>query len=154
MPRTVTIAFDVMGSDRGPAEIVRGAAQFSVEAPHLHALLVGDTQQIDAALACARSFELLPGVRRAAASSVFPTRQRHGDAADPFSLILDVGASAEATAEDLVAFAVMGAAFARVASNNREPTVALLSTGSEPGAGPARVVEAYERLRGLPGMRF
>lgn len=217
MPRTVTIAFDVMGSDRGPAEIVRGAAQFSVEAPHLHALLVGDTQQIDAALAetrhsgerlavhhagevitpgekpgealenkpdasvmvaarlvadgeadamvsagnagaallaCARSFELLPGVRRAAASSVFPTRQRHGDAADPFSLILDVGASAEATADDLVAFAVMGAAFARVASNNREPTVALLSTGSEPGAGPARVVEAYERLRGLPGMRF
>src|SRR5919197_65383 len=51
MPRTVTIAFDVMGSDQGTAEIVKGAAQFSVDVPHLHALLVGDTEQIDAALA-------------------------------------------------------------------------------------------------------
>ena len=41
-PRAITIAFDVMGSDHGPAEVVRGAAQLSLEAPHIHALLVGD----------------------------------------------------------------------------------------------------------------
>jgi phosphate acyltransferase len=218
MPRTVTIAFDVMGSDQGLAEMVKGAAQFSMDAPHLHALLVGDTQQIDAALAetrhsgerisvhhagqviasaekpneavenkadaslvvaarlvadgeadalvtagntgaailaCARSFELLPGVRHAAMASVFPTRQRHGEGADPFSLILDVGAALEASAEDLVSFAVMGAAYVRITSQNTTPTVALLSSGTEAGTtGPARVVEAHERLRRVPGLHF
>src|SRR5687768_3932198 len=47
----VTIAFDVMGSDHGPAEVVRGAAQLSLDSPHIHALLVGDREAIDAALA-------------------------------------------------------------------------------------------------------
>src|SRR3954463_14421120 len=51
MARPITIAFDVMGSDYGPAEVVRGAAQLSLEAPHVHALLVGDRAVIDAALA-------------------------------------------------------------------------------------------------------
>ncbi len=48
--RPVTIAFDVMGSDHGPLEIVRGAAQLTLETPHIHALLVGDRDVIDAAL--------------------------------------------------------------------------------------------------------
>src|SRR5215471_14164090 len=51
MGGSITIAFDVMGSDHGPMEVVRGAAQLSLEAPHIHALLVGDRQSIDAALA-------------------------------------------------------------------------------------------------------
>ena len=107
-----------------------------------------------ALVACGRHFDLLPGVRRAALSAVFPTRQRHGDAGDPFSLILDVGAAAEASADDLVAFAVMGAQWLRSTSSNSEPTVALLSSGGEPGSGPAQVAAAHERLRRLPGMRF
>ena len=45
--RPVTIAFDVMGSDHGPLELVRGAAQLTLDTPHIHALLVGDRQQID-----------------------------------------------------------------------------------------------------------
>ena len=69
-------------------------------------------------LACARHFKLIPGVRRAALAAVYPTRLRHGEKEDPFSLILDVGATVDATAEDLVAFAVMGAAYARVISRN------------------------------------
>src|SRR5258708_5800515 len=54
MPGSVTIAFDVMGSDHGPMEVVRGAAQLSLEAPHIHALLVGQRAAIDAALAVIR----------------------------------------------------------------------------------------------------
>ena len=61
-------------------------------------------------------FKLIPGVRRAALASVYPTRTRHGEKHDPFSLILDVGATVDATAEDLVAFAVMGSAYARIIS--------------------------------------
>ena len=49
-PRPVTIAFDVMGSDHGPLEIVRGAAQLTLDTPHIHALLVGDRALIDKAL--------------------------------------------------------------------------------------------------------
>ncbi len=50
----VTIAFDVMGSDHGPEEVVRGAAKLSLEAPHIHALLVGVQNLIDDALANTR----------------------------------------------------------------------------------------------------
>jgi len=48
--RATTIAFDVMGGDHGPLEVVRGAALLSLEAPHIHALLVGDAQVIEQAL--------------------------------------------------------------------------------------------------------
>ncbi|QRK04675.1 phosphate acyltransferase PlsX [Archangium violaceum] len=215
--KLVTIAFDVMGSDHGPAEVVRGAAQLSLESPHIHVLLVGDRALIDDALAetrhngerisvqhasefvamdekpaealarkhdasvsvaarlvaegeadalvsagntgagvlsCARHFQLLPGVRRAALAAVYPTRARHGDKADPFSLILDVGATVEATAEDLVTFAVMGAAYARIISRNENPKVALLSNGTESTKGPRHVVEAHSRLAALSGLQF
>ena len=50
-PQPVTIAFDVMGTDHGPAEVVRGAAMLSLESPHIHTLLVGDRDLIDEALA-------------------------------------------------------------------------------------------------------
>lgn len=97
-------------------------------------------------LACARNWPLIPGVRRAALAAVYPTELKHGDKKDPFALILDVGATIEATADDLVAFAVMGAAYARIISKNRDPRVALLSNGSEAGKGPRSVVEAHARL--------
>ncbi|WP_309889165.1 phosphate acyltransferase PlsX [Archangium sp.] len=215
--KLITIAFDVMGSDHGPAEVVRGAAQLSLESPHIHALLVGDRAVIDDALAeikhsgerisvqhasefvgmdekpgealarkhdasvsvaarlvaegeadalvsagntgacvlsCARHFKLLPGVRRAALAAVYPTRARRGVNEDPFSLILDVGATVEATAEDLVTFAVMGSAYARIISKNDNPRVALLSNGTEPNKGPRQVVEAHARLATLGGLQF
>ncbi|MFZ5438608.1 MAG: phosphate acyltransferase PlsX [Myxococcota bacterium] len=215
--RPVTIAFDVMGSDHGPLEIVRGAAQLTLETPHIHALLVGDREQIDQALAqvrhhaervavhhapsfvamhekpaaaldarpdasvlvaaklvkdgeaeamvsagntgagvlsCARTFSLIPGVRRAALATVYPTAVGRGEKNDPFSLILDVGATVDASADDLVAFAVMGSAYARIISKNEHPTVALLSNGTEAQKGPARVVEAHQKLQGLSGVRF
>ena len=215
--RPVTIAFDVMGGDHGPLEIVRGAAQLTLDTPHIHALLVGDRTLIDQALtqvkhhaervavhhaadfvsmhekpnvaleakpdssvlvaarlvrdgeadamvsagntgagvlACARTFSLIPGVRRAALATVYPTAVGRGEKNDPFSLILDVGATVDASADDLVAFAIMGSAYARIISKNENPTVALLSNGTEAQKGPARVVEANAKLQKIPGLRF
>jgi phosphate acyltransferase len=97
-------------------------------------------------LACARTFKLLPGVRRAGLAAVYPTEMRHGEKHDPFSLLLDVGATLDATAEDLVSFALMGAAYAARISRNPRPRVALLSNGSEAGKGPKEVVLAHQRL--------
>jgi phosphate acyltransferase len=105
-------------------------------------------------LACARRWRLLPGVRRAALAAVYPTELRRGDKNDPFSLILDVGATIDASAEDLVTFAVMGSAYARLVSANRRPRVALLSNGSEAGKGPDAVVRAHELLLETTELNF
>jgi glycerol-3-phosphate acyltransferase PlsX len=77
---------------------------------------------------------------------VYPTELRRGEKDDPFSLILDVGATIDATADDLVGFAVMGSAYAKLISQNRRPRVALLSNGTEAGKGPPEVVEAHAAL--------
>lgn len=97
-------------------------------------------------LACARNWKLIPGVRRAALAAVYPTELRRGEKNDPFSLLLDVGATIDAEPEDLVAFGIMGAAYAAVVSKNTRPRVALLSNGTEAGKGPAAVVEAHTML--------
>jgi glycerol-3-phosphate acyltransferase PlsX len=107
-----------------------------------------------AILSCARYFKLLPGIRRAALAAVYPTQQLHGERRHPFALMLDVGATVEATAEDLVAFAVMGAAYARSVSQNSRPSVALLSNGAEALKGPPAVVRAHQLLAQVPGMLF
>jgi glycerol-3-phosphate acyltransferase PlsX len=105
-------------------------------------------------LACARRWKLIDGVRRAALAAVYPTELRRGKHNDPFSLLLDVGATIDASAEDLVAFALMGAGYARIISQNPRPRVALLSNGSEAGKGPKEVVEAHELLLKATGLNF
>ena len=217
MESGITLAFDVMGSDAGPEEVVRGAAALTLEKSDVNVVLVGDGALIDAALgkvrhqaerisvhhapdwvrpeekpgpaleerpsasilvaaklvadgeahalvsagntgagvlACARHFRLLPGVRRAALAAVYPTHRLRGEKQDPFSLILDVGATVGVTAEDLVGFAVMGSAYSRIISRNPSPRVALLSNGTEPQKGPPEVVAAHQLLRALPGIQF
>ncbi len=99
-------------------------------------------------LAASDCFDRLPGIRRAALASVYPTEARHGPKKDPFALILDVGATLSASAEDLVGFAVMGSAYSSIISEMSSPRVALLSNGTEPGKGTAEIVAAHELLRG------
>lgn len=107
-----------------------------------------------AILAAQRHFTLLPGVRRAALASVYPTPHGHGERDNRFSLILDVGASLEATGKDLVDFAIMGSAYARQISGNIKPKVALLSISREANVGPAAIVEAHAALTQLEGIEF
>ena len=99
-----------------------------------------------AILAAAMTFERLPGVRRAALASVYPTAKRRGPRRDPFAMMLDVGATTDATAGDLVTFGFMGAAYSALISEIQSPRVALLSNGSEPGKGTPAIVEAHQRL--------
>lgn len=105
-------------------------------------------------LACAHTFERLPGITRAALGAVYPTERRRGEKDDPFSLILDAGLTLEATADDLCGFAVMGSAYASRISRNPRPKVALLSVGSEPGKGTSAVVQAHERLLRVKSIDF
>jgi len=105
-------------------------------------------------LACARTFERLPGVSRTALAAVYPTARRRGTTDDPFALMLDVGATLEADADTLVAFAHMGSAYAARISKNPRPRVALLSNGEEPFKGSPAIVEAHRRLAGDPHLNF
>jgi glycerol-3-phosphate acyltransferase PlsX len=120
--------------------VKRGDADCLVSAGHTGATI----------LAAARHFGRLPGIRRAALATVYPTEQRHGPRRDPFALILDAGATLHADADDLIAFAVMGSAYSSIVSEIPAPRVALLSNGTEPNKGTAVIVEAHARLRGGP----
>jgi glycerol-3-phosphate acyltransferase PlsX len=105
-------------------------------------------------LAASQHLERLPGIRRAALAAVHPTEHRHGPKDDPFALLLDVGATLSATAEDLVSFAIMGSAYAKIISDNPNPSVALLSNGTESNKGTAAIIEAHEILTHHPQINF
>ena len=71
-----------------------------------------------------------------------------------FALILDVGATLQPKADDLVQWAKMGVGYASRISKVEAPTVGLLSTSADPLAGPAHVVEAHRRLAADTSVRF
>jgi phosphate acyltransferase len=99
--------------------------------------------------AATRHLAKLPHVVTPALAAVLPTARERGERQDPFSLLLDVGAGTHASAEDLVSFALMGAAYARVISKNERPKVALLSNTRDPTRGPEAVVAAHKALLAL-----
>lgn len=105
-------------------------------------------------LSCARQWQRLPGVPRAALGAVYPTELGHGPRNDPFALILDAGLTLEVDAATLEAFAVMGSAYAARISQNPRPSVALLSNGTEAKKGIDAVVEAHARLKGRRDLHF
>ena len=89
----------------------------------------------------------LPGVDRAGIASALPNE---------FGLchILDAGANPEAKPEHLVAYAVMGTAFARNVLGVRNPKVGLMSNGEEDEKGTAFTKETFKRLKLTPGINF
>ena len=105
-------------------------------------------------LASARTFNCLPGVRRTALAAVIPTERRRGERDDPFSLLLDAGATLRVGPQDLATFGLMGGAYASIVSRNSRPRVALLSNGSEPTKGTEEIVKAHEFFRVMPNIEF
>ena len=105
-------------------------------------------------LSCAKAFTRIEGVKRTALAAVVPTKRNRGPHSDPFSLILDVGATIRVSAEDLVNFAAMGSSYASIISQNEAPQVALLSNGSESNKGPPEIVEAHQLLQEQSQMNF
>jgi glycerol-3-phosphate acyltransferase PlsX len=88
----------------------------------------------------------IEGIERPALAAVFPTTSGA-------CLLLDIGANADARAEHLVQFAIMGAAYAERVLGFREPRVGLVSIGEEETKGSLLVQEAHRLLREAP-VRF
>jgi glycerol-3-phosphate acyltransferase PlsX len=82
----------------------------------------------------------LPGIDRPAIASQLPTR--FGD-----TLVLDLGANVNCTAEQLVQFAAMGSALVASIDGIERPTVGLLNIGEEDIKGNDVVKEAAELLK-------
>jgi glycerol-3-phosphate acyltransferase PlsX len=89
------------------------------------------------------AFGVLDGVERPALAVTVPTRTGA-------ALLLDAGANVDCRPEHLAQFAVMGAAYARVALQIERPKVALLSIGEEAGKGNDLIREAHVRLQSTP----
>lgn len=103
--------------------------------------------------ACLGGFGLIAGVRRAPLCAVYPALPRPGNA-EPFALILDVGAVFRPTADDLVTWARLGTAYAQKVSGIDAPTVGLLSVGRDPKVGTPEIVEAHRRLEADNSLRY
>lgn len=80
-----------------------------------------------------------PGIDRPAIISEFPSKRGH-------THVLDLGANAECSAEQLYQFAVMGAVVARAVHGIETPSIALLNIGEEEIKGNEVVREAAQLL--------
>lgn len=88
-------------------------------------------------------------IERPAIAAIWPTLRGE-------SIVLDVGATIGADAQQLVDFSVMGAAMARAMIENPRPTVGLLNVGVEEIKGQEEVKEAGRLLRDadLPSLEY
>jgi glycerol-3-phosphate acyltransferase PlsX len=89
----------------------------------------------------------LTGVDRAGIATAIPNE--HG-----LCHILDAGANPDAKPEHLVAYAVMGTAFARNVLSVANPKVGLMSNGEEEEKGTAFTKETFKLLKQTPGIHF
>src|SRR6185503_5926679 len=83
----------------------------------------------------------MPGIDRPALAALLPTL------ADTDCVMLDLGANTECDVQNLVQFAVMGAAYARCVLGIAEPRVKLLNIGTEELKGTGELKDAAALLR-------
>ncbi len=147
----VVHAADVVTSGEEGARAVRAKPESSVS---LACRLVGQGRagaavsagNTGAMLAAATLYiRRVPGVIRPAIAVVLP-----GAGGRPV-LLLDAGGSADARAEHLRQFALMGRIFSRDVLGVTEPRVGLLSIGEEEVKGSELVLSAHALLRETPG---
>ncbi len=82
----------------------------------------------------------MPGIDRPALATLIPTSRGE-------SVMLDLGANVECDENNLVQFAIMGAAFARTVLGVSKPSVAILNVGVEELKGSDVIKEADRMLR-------
>ena len=147
---------DVIAAEDKPSQAIRRAKTTSmgrsiaaVKAGEAHAAVsAGNT---GAMMAMAKlALRTMPGIHRPALAALLPTLGEND------MVMLDLGANTECDVENLVQFAVMGAAYARVVLDLERPRVQLLNIGTEELKGTDELKEAAAILRAAThlGMRF
>mgnify|MGYP002778466472 CR=1 FL=1 len=90
----------------------------------------------------------MPGIDRPALAALMPTLEAHD------VVMLDLGANTECDARNLVQFAIMGAAYARIVTGVERPRVRLLNIGTEETKGTENLQEASHHLRAAAGLHM
>ena len=140
---------DAIGMDESAAAALRRKPRASIRVA-AEAVKDGEASAVFSAghtgasvMAAHGAFGRLPGVDRPALATIIPTRRRP-------AVLLDSGATVECRPQHLVQFAVMGAAYARLALGCGVPRVGLLSVGEEESKGNELTREAHQLLKLAP----
>jgi glycerol-3-phosphate acyltransferase PlsX len=138
---------ELVGSSDKPSQAIRRAKTTSMGiAINLvkqgRASAVVSAGNTGAMMAMAKlALRTMPGISRPALAAMLPTM------GDNDAIMLDLGANTECDAANLVQFAVMGAAYARIALDLPLPRVALLNIGTEDQKGTEEIRDAAATLR-------
>jgi phosphate acyltransferase len=143
---------DVISGEEKPSQALRRAKTTSMGMA-INAVKAGDAGaavsagNTGALMAIAKlALRTMPGIERPALAALLPTL------GDNDVVMLDLGANTECDHENLVQFAVMGAAFARILMGLERPRVALLNIGEEELKGTDELKEAAALLRGAEAL--
>jgi glycerol-3-phosphate acyltransferase PlsX len=147
---------DVIAATEKPTQAIRrakttsmGQAIAAVKAGEADAMVCGGNT--GALMAMAKlALRTMPGIDRPALAALLPTL------GDNDLVMLDLGANTECDTNNLVQFAVMGAAYSRVVLDLEKPRVRLLNIGTEELKGTGELKDAAAILRDADylGMRF
>jgi len=143
---------DVISGDEQPSKAIRRAKTTSMglavnavkEGRAGVAVSAGNTGALMAMSKIA--LRTMPGIDRPALAALMPTLEAHD------VVMLDLGANTEADARNLVQFAVMGAAYARIVNGFEKPKVRLLNIGTEEIKGTDALRDAAARLSDAKGL--
>lgn len=138
---------EVVSGDEKPTQALRRAKTTSMGMA-INAVKQGDAGaavsggNTGALMAMAKlALRTMPGIDRPALSALLPTL------GDTDLVMLDLGANTECDERNLVQFAVMGAAYSRIATGRERPRVRLLNIGSEDNKGTEDIQAAAAMLR-------
>ena len=138
---------EAIAASEKPSQAIRrarttsmGMAIAAVKDGHAHAAVSGGNT--GALMAMSKlALRTMPGIDRPALAALLPTL------GESDVVMLDLGANTECDAQNLVQFAVMGAAYARTGLKIDKPRVRLLNIGTEELKGTDELKEAAALLR-------
>ncbi len=143
---------DVVAGDEKPTAALRRAKTTSMGLA-INAVKQGDAGaavsggNTGALMAMSKlALRTMPGIDRPALAALMPTL------GDNDVVMLDLGANTECDARNLVQFAIMGAAYARIVTGREAPRVRLLNIGTEDTKGTDILQDASAQLRAATGL--
>ena len=138
---------DVVSGEERPTQALRRAKTTSMGMA-INAVKVGNAGaavsagNTGALMAMAKlALRTMPGIDRPALSALLPTLGEND------VVMLDLGANTDCDARNLVQFAIMGAAYSRIATGRAAPRVRLLNIGSEETKGTEHLQVAAAQLK-------
>ncbi len=116
--------------------VKKGEADAVVSAGHTGAAVAASTIKL----------RTLPGIDRAGIAATIPTESN-------VFVLIDAGANPDAKPEQLLQYAIMGAVYSRHILGYRNPSIGLMSIGSEDNKGSESTKEVFKMLR-ASGLNF